>query len=101
MRHQGSEVLGITRDRFLPSARDKHLDQSLEWCGVVFGNCTVRTTVVLVGAERPLRHHNRSPEFFITVKETELSEITGAPAAQFLEPLKLTLIFTAPTRGIG
>ena len=85
----------------LSRARNKHLDETLERCGIVVGNCTLRTHIVLVGAKSALRHYNCTSDFVIAVEEPKLGEIAGPPAAQLLETLKLSSIVVAPTRRIG
>jgi hypothetical protein len=94
-------MLGISGDRLLSRAHDKHPDETLERRGIVSGYCAVGTSVILIRAKSALRHYRRSAGLVIPIEKPNLSKIAGGPAAQFLKPHELALIMPAPTARIG
>jgi hypothetical protein len=98
--HQGREMLGITRDRFLARARHQHLDKAKEWRSVMFGNGAIGARVILIGTKDALGYDDRVAAFVIAMEQSKLREIAGAPAAQFPKSFILALVVATPTRGI-
>ena len=64
-------MFSIPGSRLVSRARRKYLKQVKKLAGLVLGNRSIRSPIILVGAKGAFGHHHRAAEFVVTLKEVE------------------------------